>query len=61
MNEDILEQKLGELQDFDITIDRRDVGNLMERYEARNTRLLIDVNTGEDDIVQGSHDSFDKG
>ena len=28
----------------------------MDHYEAKNTRLLVDVNTAEDDIVQGTSD-----
>ena len=30
--------------------------DLENRYEAKNTRMLIDVNTGEDDIVQENGD-----
>ena len=42
---------MAELDDFDISIEKRLVHNLMERYEERNTRLLVDVNTGEDELV----------
>ncbi len=61
MFEETLEQKLSEFSNFPITIDRREVSTLMERYEARNTRLLIDVNEGADDIVTGNKDASDKG
>ena len=42
---------MAELDDFDISIEKRLVNSLMERYEERNTRLLVDVNTGEDELV----------
>jgi len=45
MEEDKLDQKMNEFDDFPIKIDKRSVGILMERYENKNTRLLIDVNT----------------
>ena len=47
-----LERNMAEIDDFDITIDKRTVNQLMDRYEDRNTRMLIDVNAGEDEIVQ---------
>ena len=42
---------MAELDDFEISIEKRLVNSLMERYEERNTRLLVDVNTGEDELV----------
>ena len=51
-NMDELDQQMFEVEDFNITIDRRRVNELMDLYEEKNTRMLIDVNTGEDDIVQ---------
>lgn len=45
MEEDKLDQKMSEFEDFQIKVDKRSVGILMERYENKNTRLLIDVNT----------------
>jgi len=52
MEEEKLDKKMSEFEDFQIKIDKRSVGILMERYENKNTRLLIDVNTQEADIVQ---------
>lgn len=49
---DELDDHLLEIDDFGINIEKRHVNQLMERYEAKNTRALIDVNMGEDDIVQ---------
>lgn len=49
-----------ELDNFPINIAARNAYQLEERYEAKNTRLLIDVNMGENDIVQEhlqTHDS----
>ena len=60
-DEDTLELKIAEIEDFSISIDRRGVLNLQDRYEARNTRILIDVNTGEDDLVQMAQSKTDKG
>ncbi len=60
-DEDAIELKIAEIEDFSISIDRRGVQNLQDRYEARNTRILIDVNTGEDDRVQMAQSKTDKG
>ena len=49
---DDLERNMAEFDDFEISIDKRAVNLLMEKYEEKNTRMLIDVNTGEDEIVQ---------
>ena len=54
INMDDLEQQMYELEDFPIQIERRNVNQLQERYEAKNTRLLMDVNMGENDIVETS-------
>ena len=54
--EDELEFWIKEYEDVDIMIDKRNVLDLENRYEAKNTRMLIDVNTGEDDIVQENGD-----
>ena len=43
---------IGEMLNFDILIDKRQVNQLLEMYEEKNTRLMTDVNMGEDDIVQ---------
>ena len=51
LNQDV-DKLMAELDDFEIEIDKRKVNQLMEMYEEKNTRILIDVNTGEDDIVQ---------
>lgn len=37
-----------------MTIDKRDVWKLLEEYTERNTRMVIDVNTGEYDLVEGN-------
>ena len=47
-----LEHQMYELEDFPINIERRNVYQLQERYETKNTRLLMDVNMGENDIVE---------
>lgn len=39
------------LPDFPIAIDKRNVWQLLEEYEERNTRMVIDVNTGEYELV----------
>ena len=45
-----------EYDDLDMGVEKREVLELENRYEAKNTRMLIDVNTGEDDIVQENGD-----
>ena len=52
INMDDLENQMYEIDNFPITIAARNAYQLEERYEAKNTRLLIDVNMGENDIVQ---------
>ena len=52
INMDDLEHQMYELDNFPINIAARNAYQLEERYEAKNTRLLIDVNMGENDIVQ---------
>ena len=54
--EDELEFWIKEYDDLDMMVEKRDVLELENRYEAKNTRVLIDVNTGEDDIVQENGD-----
>ena len=53
---DQLDNRISELHDFEISIEKRQVEQLVESYEARSTRTLIDVNTGEDDIVRENSD-----
>ena len=50
-NMEDLERNMAEIDDFEITVDKRTVNQLIDRYEDKNTRILIDVNTGEDEIV----------
>ena len=52
INMDDLEHQMYEQQNFEIDIERRNVNQLQERYEAKNTRILVDVNMGENDIVE---------
>ena len=47
-----LEQRMFEQEDFPVEIEKRQVKQLEERYEAKNTRILVDVNMGESDIVE---------
>ena len=54
--EDELEFWIKEYDDLDMIVEKREVLDLENRYEAKNTRMLIDVNTGEDDIVQENGD-----
>ena len=54
---DLLDKRILEVNDFEIEIEKRQVEMLVDSYEARNTRMLIDVNTGEDDIVQTNNES----
>ena len=54
--EDELEFWIKEYDDLDMMVEKREVLDLENRYEAKNTRMLIDVNTGEDDIVQENGD-----
>ena len=48
---------MAQIPDFPITIDKRDVWKLLEEYEERNTRTVIDVNTSEYDLVSGDRDT----
>ena len=54
--DDELEFWIKEYDDLDMIVEKREVLDLENRYEAKNTRMLIDVNTGEDDIVQENGD-----
>ena len=58
--DDDLEEKIAALPDFPITVDKRDVWKLLEEYTERNTRMVIDVNTGEYDLVEGNTQQNEK-
>ena len=58
--DDDLEEKIAAIADFPITVDKRDVWKLLEEYEQRNTRMVIDVNTGEYDLVIGNTEKTEK-
>ena len=32
----------------------------MKKYEEANTRIVVDVNLGEDDLVQMKNENYDK-
>ena len=59
INMDDLEHQMYEQQNFDVDIERRNVNQLQERYEAKNTRILVDVNMGENDIVEDTMQTHD--
>ena len=59
INMEDLELQMFEQDDFPIEMEKRSVNQLQERYEVKNTRNLIDVNMGENDIVEDKIQSQD--